>query len=71
MFPICGAYRLSKFNTIIFDGAFTGVPIIIVGCLMAVFVLINIKIAIPNYIIVILMIIGSYLMISKLKLKKF
>ncbi|GAA0077144.1 hypothetical protein UT300005_15220 [Clostridium sp. CTA-5] len=38
---------------------------------MAIFVLINIKIAIPNYIIVILMIIGSYLMISKLKLKNF
>ena len=36
-FPICGAYRLARFNTAQFDGVFTGVPITIVGCFMALF----------------------------------
>ena len=43
LFPICGAYRLARFNTTDFDGAFTGVPITIVGCFMALFSLINLK----------------------------
>ena len=70
LFPICGAYRLARFNTTDFDGAFTGVPITIVGCFMAIFSLLNLKIAAPIYLAVILMIIGSYLMVSKIKLKK-
>ena len=72
LFPICGAYRLARFNTADFEGVFTGVPITIIGCFMAFFSLIvtelNIKMSI--YIVVLLMIIGSYLMVSKLKLRK-
>ncbi len=71
LFPICGAYRLARFNTTDFDGAFTGVPITIVGCFMAIFSLLNLKVTTPIYLAVILMIIGSYLMVSKIKLKKF
>ncbi|MDR3593168.1 CDP-diacylglycerol--serine O-phosphatidyltransferase [Clostridium sp.] len=73
LFPICGAYRLARFNTTDFDGSFTGVPITIVGCFMALIslILLNLNITSPIYLIVLLMIIGSYLMVSKLKLKKF
>ena len=73
LFPICGAYRLARFNTTDFDGSFTGVPITIVGCFMALIslILLNLKITAPIYIMAILMIIGSYLMVSTLKLKKF
>ncbi|MCE5222221.1 MAG: CDP-diacylglycerol--serine O-phosphatidyltransferase [Clostridium sp.] len=70
LFPICGAYRLARFNTSDFDGAFTGVPITIVGCFMAVFSLLNLKVTTSIYLAVFLMIIGSYLMVSKIKLRK-
>lgn len=72
LFPICGAYRLARFNTTDFDGAFTGVPITIVGCFMALFSLIifNFKVTPSIYLVVLLMILGSYLMVSKIKLKK-
>lgn len=70
LFPICGAYRLARFNTTDFDGAFTGVPITIVGCFMAVFSLLNLKVTTSIYLAVFLMIIGSYLMVSKIKLRK-
>ncbi|MFT8350771.1 CDP-diacylglycerol--serine O-phosphatidyltransferase [Clostridium saccharoperbutylacetonicum] len=71
LFPICGAYRLARFNTTDFDGSFTGVPITIVGCFIALFSLLNLNTKAPVYLVVILMLIGSYLMVSKLKLKKF
>lgn len=70
LFPICGAYRLARFNVADFDGAFTGVPITIVGCFMAIFALLNLKVTTSIYVAVVLMIIGSYLMVSTLKLKK-
>ena len=71
IFPICGAYRLARFNTAEFDGSFTGVPITIVGCFMALFSLLNLSATISVYIVAILMILGSYLMVSTIKLKKF
>jgi CDP-diacylglycerol--serine O-phosphatidyltransferase len=71
LFPICGAYRLARFNTAEFDGSFTGIPITIVGCFLALFSLLSLKWDASIYLAVFLMIIGSYLMVSKLKLKKF
>lgn len=71
LFPICGAYRLARFNTADFDGSFTGIPITIVGCFIALFSLLSLKVATSIYLAVFLMIIGSYLMVSKIKLKKF
>lgn len=72
VFPICGAFRLARYNTATFDGVFTGVPITIVGCFMALFnlLILELKVSVPSFIVVILMIIGSYLMVSTLKLKK-
>ena len=77
-FPICGAFRLARYNTSDFDGVFRGIPITIAGCFMALFALIvayffkdsNISDVIPTIIPVILMILGSYLMVSSIKLKK-
>lgn len=72
VFPICGAYRLARYNISTFDGVFSGVPITIAGSLMAVFALIT-AYGIEFHIIVpiILMIAFSYLMVSNFKLKKF
>ena len=75
-FPICGAYRLARFNTAQFDGVFTGIPITIVGCFMAFFALllqlfnVNLDSNLLIYITIILMIVGSYLMVSTIRLKK-
>lgn len=76
LFPICGAYRLARFNTVQFDGVFTGIPITIVGCFMAFLALlltllnVNLESTFLIYTIIILMIAGSYLMVSKIHLKK-
>lgn len=74
LMPMAGAYRLARYNAFDFNGVFTGVPITIVGCFMALYYLIFIlsKAAIMINIIVIAAIvcIGSYLMISNIRLKK-
>lgn len=69
-FPICGAFRLARYNTSSFDGVFTGVPITITGCFLALFALISVYTKMPMFIAIIFMILGAYLMVSKFKLKK-
>ena len=69
-FPICGAFRLARYNVSTFDGNFRGIPITIAGCFMAVYVIISLYVKLPVLLTVILMIIGSYLMVSNIKLKK-
>ncbi|MBE6051430.1 MAG: CDP-diacylglycerol--serine O-phosphatidyltransferase [Clostridium sp.] len=68
--PICGAFRLARYNTSSFDGVFTGIPITIIGCLLSLIPIISLWVTIPLFIIVILMLLGSYLMVSTLHLKK-
>lgn len=70
LFPICGAFRLARYNVADFDGVFTGVPITIVGCFLAFFAIISICTIKILSVAVILMFLGSYLMISNIKLKK-
>lgn len=73
-FPICGAFRLARYNVASFDGVFTGVPITIVGCFIALFSLICIYSNLTDKLSILaitLMVLGSYLMVSTLKLKKF
>ncbi|MGV3025692.1 CDP-diacylglycerol--serine O-phosphatidyltransferase [Clostridium thermobutyricum] len=69
-FPICGAFRLARYNVSTFDGNFRGIPITIAGCFMAVYAIISLYVKLPVLLTVILMIIGSYLMVSNIKLKK-
>ncbi|WP_234122615.1 CDP-diacylglycerol--serine O-phosphatidyltransferase [Clostridium hydrogenum] len=73
MFPIAGAYRLARYNLSNFDGNFTGIPITVAGMAMALYFLIILLLnSTPNPILtVIIMVLLSYLMISKLKFKKF
>lgn len=70
LFPICGAFRLARYNVADFDGVFTGVPITITGCFLAVFALITFYTSKITYLAVFFMLLGSYLMVSTLKLKK-
>lgn len=74
VFPICGAYRLARYNISTFDGVFTGVPITIAGSLVAIFVFFTLKAHRSNhilpYIIMLIMILLSYFMVSTYKLKK-
>ena len=70
IFPICGAYRLARYNATDFDGTFTGVPITVTGSFMGLFVIIVENTTISAYIPIILMLLGSYLMVSTFKLKK-
>lgn len=69
-FPICGAYRLARYNATDFDGTFTGVPITITGGFIGFFVMLVYKTEISMYVPIILMLLGSYLMVSTFKLKK-
>lgn len=70
LFPICGAYRLARYNVSTFDGVFAGVPITVAGSFMALFVLLTLKLNLNAWIPIILMLMGSYLMVSNFKLKK-
>ena len=70
LFPICGAFRLAKYNTSEFNGVFTGVPITVTGSCLALFSLFTVNKQISALIPLLLLLLGSYLMVSKLKLKK-
>lgn len=70
IFPLCGAYRLARYNCTDFDGEFMGIPITVAGMLLAFYCFLSI--ANNSHIVrtTIIMIVLSYLMISKLKIKK-
>ncbi len=70
IFPICGAYRLARYNISTFDGVFTGVPITIAGSFIAAFVLITSRRSLSPILPIIFVVSLSYLMISKFRLKK-
>lgn len=72
LLPIAGAYRLARYNTSAFDGNFMGIPITAAGIIIAFYSLILILLnAIPNPLVTIFLIVMlSYLMVSKLKIKK-
>lgn len=69
-FPICGAYRLARYNVSTFDGNFRGIPITIAGCFMAAYAILSLYVKLPIIVAFVLMIIGAYLMVSNIKLKK-
>lgn len=65
-----GCYRLAKYNLSEFDGVFTGVPITVAGSTIALFSLVAPGSAISTLLSTILVVIFTYLMVSKFKLKK-
>ncbi|MBU3133680.1 CDP-diacylglycerol--serine O-phosphatidyltransferase [Clostridium gasigenes] len=69
LYSICGCYRLAKYNISTFEGVFTGIPITIAGCILALFSLI-IPSTINSVVPILSLIVLSYLMVSRIKLKK-
>ncbi len=77
IYPLAGAFRLARFNSMEFDNVFMGIPITIAGATMSLMNLIN-SFAITKgrynliYTIItaILSLLLSYLMVSKIKIDK-
>ncbi|MBM7870524.1 CDP-diacylglycerol--serine O-phosphatidyltransferase [Clostridium pascui] len=70
IFPMSGAYRLARYNITSFDGLFTGVPITAAGSFLALYSLLTMDRAVQPILPIILVVMFSYLMISKLRFKK-
>lgn len=70
IFPMSGAYRLARYNITAFDGLFTGVPITAAGSFLALYSLLTMDRVAQPILPIILVVMFSYLMISKLRFKK-
>ncbi|ACL74399.1 CDP-diacylglycerol--serine O-phosphatidyltransferase [Ruminiclostridium cellulolyticum] len=77
MFPIAGAYRLARYNVTTFNNVFSGVPITIAGAFLSIINLYNcFSIEHNNYskvntiVTAVIIVLLSYLMISKIQIKK-
>lgn len=70
LFPVAGAYRLARYNAAAFDGIFTGVPITIAGCVLALVMLLLRNSLDLRILVVLLSIALSYLMVSTIRLSK-
>ncbi len=77
IFPIAGAFRLARYNVTTFNNVFSGVPITIAGAFLSIanlynsFAIIGKNYTIVNTIIVaVLVVLLSYLMVSKIQIKK-
>jgi CDP-diacylglycerol--serine O-phosphatidyltransferase len=70
LFPIAGAYRLARFNVTVFNNVFMGLPITIAGAIAALDNLIAVNFAKHSIISSVLMLTLSYLMVSKIAIKK-
>ncbi|MBL4936781.1 CDP-diacylglycerol--serine O-phosphatidyltransferase [Clostridium sp. YIM B02515] len=70
VFPIAGAYRLARYNSMPFNNVFTGIPITIAGTFLALFALLTLNYKTNLSVSIVLVVMLSYLMISKLRFKK-
>ncbi|AEY64306.1 CDP-diacylglycerol--serine O-phosphatidyltransferase [Clostridium sp. BNL1100] len=77
LFPIAGAYRLARYNVTTFNNVFSGVPITIAGAFLSIVNLYNsYSIEHHNYsnintiVTAIIIVLLSYLMVSKIQIKK-
>lgn len=76
-FPIAGAYRLARYNVTAFDNVFRGIPITIAGSFLTILNLYNCNLISKNRIsnlhvsiTIVLILLLSFLMVSKIKFKK-
>jgi CDP-diacylglycerol---serine O-phosphatidyltransferase len=69
LYIMCGAFRLARFNVLNIADYFVGVPITAAGALLAVISLL--ADLIPGTIILILVLILAYMMVSKIKVRKY
>ncbi|MEG2891974.1 MAG: CDP-diacylglycerol--serine O-phosphatidyltransferase [Clostridium sp.] len=72
LFPICGAYRLARYNVSVdkFDNVFVGVPITIAGFIMALDSIVYVYFYKHPYTAAILIGVFAYLMVSNIQIKK-
>lgn len=70
-FPICGAYRLARFNVTQFSGAFEGIPITCAGSLLALFALFMLNFNIAIWLVICIVIILGWMMVSHIRVPKF
>lgn len=77
LFPIAGAYRLARFNVETFNKVYSGVPITIAGAFLAIANLYNSFAQMRNNysivnttIVAVIVVLLSYLMVSKIQIKK-
>lgn len=77
IFPIAGAYRLARYNVTSFENVFKGIPITIAGSFLTIFNLYNCYLDLKNKltnihtsIVIVLIILLSLLMVSKIRFKK-
>ncbi|RYD04495.1 hypothetical protein N752_14070 [Desulforamulus aquiferis] len=68
-FVMCGALRLARFNATTFSGNFMGVPITAAGGIVAIVIIYLGNI--PDLVLPMIMMLLSWLMISKIKVPKF
>lgn len=70
IFPVAGAYRLARYNNSEFNNVYTGIPITLAGMLIALYALATLN-SPHNFPLTIIIIFSlSYLMISKVQIKK-
>ncbi len=70
LYIISGCYRLGRYNASTFDGNFSGVPITISGLILSVYSLMVPRSPVFLFVSVVLLLLLSILMVSKLKLRK-
>lgn len=70
VFPVAGACRLAKYNITDFDGVFSGIPITVTGTFLALYAFFMFNRASNLGPTMCLMVLLSYLMVSKFKFKK-
>lgn len=70
IFPIAGAYRLARYNTSQFFNVYMGIPITLAGALLSLFNLYSLHYSVNILFTSALILLLSYLMISKIKVPK-
>lgn len=77
IFPIAGAYRLARYNVTSFENVFRGIPITIAGSFLTIYNLYNCYLILKNkqsnihtLIVIALIMLLSFLMVSKIRFKK-
>lgn len=70
LYVISGSYRLGRYNISTFDGNFSGVPITLAGLILSVYSLLVPSKPVFLVVSVVLLLLLSVLMVSKLKLRK-
>ena len=69
IFVICSSIRLAKFNSVVFDGYYRGIPTTIVGPLFGSSFLL--RYLIPPYLFIAITLIFSYVMVANFRIKKY